>query len=90
MEKGEEISEKEELDLYSRYNDFVLTSIRTCRGMPLDKLKTDFGETLCNYCLRMAHTHLTQGTLEIKGNTLKLTEKGIFISDGIMSDLMWV
>ena len=90
MEKGEEISEKEELDLYSRYNDFVLTSIRTCWGMPLDKLKTDFGETLCNYCLKMAHTHLTQGTLEIKGNTLKLTEKGIFISDGIMSDLMWV
>lgn len=90
MEKGEEISEKEELDLYSRYNDFVLTSIRTCWGMPLDKLKTDFGETLCNYCLKMAHTHLTQGTLEIKGNTLKLTGKGIFISDGIMSDLMWV
>ena len=90
MNKGEEISEKEELDLYSRYNDFVLTSIRTCWGMSLDRLTAYFGEKLHNYCLRMARPHLTQGTLEIKGNVLKLTEKGIFISDGIMSDLMWV
>ena len=90
IECGTEISEKEELGLYTRYNDFVLTSVRTCWGMSLERLKTDFGEKLYRYCLKMARPHLVQGTLETCHGALKLTEKGIFISDGIMSDLMWV
>lgn len=87
---GTSVSETEELDLYTRYNDFVITTIRTCWGMPLNRLKKDFGETLYRYCLRMAEPHLHQGTLEIAGDTLKLTGQGIFISDGIMSDMLWV
>lgn len=90
IKEGTEISEKEELDLYTRYNDFVLTSIRTSRGMPLNRLKAGFGEELYNYCRQMAQPHLAQGTMEISEESLKLTEKGIFVSDGIMSDLMWV
>lgn len=82
--------EIEELDLNTRYNDFVLTTIRTCWGMPLSQLHTTYGERLYNYCLRMAKPHLEQGVLEIVGETLKLTPQGIFISDGIMSDLMWI
>lgn len=82
--------EIEELDLYTRYNDFVITSIRTCWGMPLSQLRTTYGENLYNYCLRMAKPHIQQGVLEIKEDTLKLTSEGIFISDGIMSDLLWI
>ena len=40
--------EIEDLDLYTRYNDFVITSIRTCWGMPLSQLRTNYGETLYN------------------------------------------
>ena len=82
--------ELEKLDLYTRYNDFVITSIRTCWGMPLSHLLSEYGEELYRYCLRMAEPHLKQGVLEIKEDTLKLTKEGIFISDGIMSDLLWV
>ena len=90
INKGIEISEKEELNIYTRYNDFVITSIRTVWGMPLDKLKSEYGNKLYEYCLKMAAPHIQQETLEIKNNTLKLTQKGIFISDGIMSDMLWV
>lgn len=82
--------EIEELDLYTRYNDFVITRIRTCWGMPLSHLRSEYGEKLYHYCLRMAKPHIKQAMLEIKENTLRLTRKGIFISDGIMSDLLWV
>ena len=82
--------EIEKLDLYTRYNDFVITSIRTCWGMPLSQLRTNYGETLYNYCLQMAKPHIQQGVLEIEEDTLKLTSEGIFISDGIMSDLLWI
>lgn len=82
--------EIEELDQATRYNDFVITAIRTCWGMSLDKLKTDFGTRLYDYCLRMARPHIEQGTLQITDDTLRLTEQGIFVSDGIMSDMLWV
>ena len=82
--------EKEELDLYTRYNDFIITSLRTQWGMSLTKLKTDFGEKLYDYCIHLATPHLQQHTLQQDDEFLKLTEQGIFISDGIMSDLLWV
>ena len=82
--------EIEELDLYTRYNDFVITSIRTCWGMSLSRLRSEYGEELYRYCLRMSKSHLEQGVLEIKEDILKLTKEGIFISDGIMSDLLFV
>lgn len=81
---------KEELDLYTRYNDFVITRLRTAYGIPTELLKNVFGETLYNYCMRMASSYLKQGLLTWDHHILKLTEKGIFISDGIMSDLLWV
>ena len=90
INEGKPYSEIEELDLYTRYNDFVITTIRTIWGMNLDMLKKTFGSKLYDYCLRMAYPHLQQGTLEQSEGVLKLTEKGIFISDGIMSDMLWV
>ena len=90
INNGLNISEIEELDLYTRYNDFVITTIRTAWGMPLERLKTEFGNELYDYCLKMAKPHISQGTLEIDNDTLKLTQNGIFISDGIMSDMLWV
>ena len=82
--------EIEELDLYTRYNDYVITSIRTCWGMSLSRLRTEYGEEIYRYCLRMARPYIEHGLLEKKENILKLTKAGIFISDGIMSDLLWV
>lgn len=82
--------ELEYLDIHTRYNDFVITSIRTCWGMSLSRLRSEFGEELYRYCLRMAQPHLKQGVLEMSEEVLRLTKEGIFISDGIMSDLLWV
>ena len=90
IKEGKLKFEIEELDLYTKYNDFVITRIRTNWGMPLSLLRTHYGETLHAYCLRMSQPYIEQGLLEIKDNILKLTPKGIFVSDGIMSDLLWV
>ena len=90
IQQGKLDYEIEELDIYTRYNDFVITTIRTHWGMSLSQLRSIYGEELYRYCLRMAKPHLAQGVLEMKGDTLKLTKEGIFISDGIMSDLLWV
>ncbi|BEG99560.1 coproporphyrinogen III oxidase [Bacteroides sedimenti] len=90
IECGAPCFEVEPLDTVTRYNDFVITSLRTMWGLPLAHLKEEFGEELLQYCLGNAKNYLESGKLEIKDNTLFLTKEGIFISDGIMSDLLWV
>ena len=88
--------EKEELTLYEKYNDRIITALRTSDGLDLDKLQSDFGTRLKDYCLHTANRHLQNGILEnIKKNEqslglLKLTRQGLFLSDGIMSDLLFV
>jgi len=90
IEKGIPVVEIEELSITTRYNDFVITSLRTMWGLSLNRLKEEFGIELKQYCLDNAKAYLDTGKLELRNNTLFLSKDGIFISDGIMSDLLWV
>ncbi len=69
------------------YNDFILTRMRTMKGMDLNELETLFGKDKIRYCLQQAQKHIQKQTIQADNNFLRLTRKGIFISDGIMSDL---
>lgn len=84
------IYETEQLDVYTRYNECVMTGLRTQKGISLKQLHDTFGMQLKDYCLRNADTYLKNGQLEIHNEYLRLTRAGIFISDGIMSDLMYI
>lgn len=90
IEEGHLPYELETLDAPTRYNDRIITSIRTSRGLSLHDLQAEFGDTLYRYCLKNARTYLDGGLLAVDGGFLRLTRKGIFVSDGIMSDLLWV
>ncbi|KAA6348370.1 Oxygen-independent coproporphyrinogen-III oxidase-like protein YqeR [termite gut metagenome] len=87
MEDDRRVYETEELDLITRYNELIVTSVRTCRGLSLKQLEADFGKEYLVYCLNMAQKYLNSGNLELSGDYLRLTHEGIFVSDGIMSDL---
>ncbi|MBP5455658.1 MAG: radical SAM family heme chaperone HemW [Paludibacteraceae bacterium] len=82
--------EVEQLDLETRYNDFVLTTLRTMRGMDLALLEKNFTPRLYDYCLKNAAKYLSEGLLIRENGFLRLSESGLFVSDGVMSDLMWV
>ena len=67
-----------------------MTSLRTRRGIDLPTLITCFGQELSDYCTSMAVPYLKSNKLEQQDNHLRLTREGIFVSDGIISDLMFV
>ncbi len=90
INNGTRISEKEELDTETKYNDLIITSLRTNKGLSLSLLRKKFDTKYLEYCLANARKHLDTGVLEIKDDYLRLTPVGIFISDGIMSDLLRV
>ena len=90
IEENRRAFEIEQLDQATRYNEFIITTIRTVWGTPIEKLKQTFGNELWEYCRKMAAPYLENGKLEEHEGALRLTREGIFISDSIMSDLLWV
>lgn len=87
---GKTAYETEILDENSRYNDLILTSLRTCWGLDMQLVKTEFGEAREKYCLKQAAPYLKNKKLLLDNNILKVTNEGLFISDSIMSDLLYV
>jgi oxygen-independent coproporphyrinogen-3 oxidase len=82
--------EKEMLDLRTRYNDYVMTRLRTMWGIRLSSLRDMFGQELYRYFLRQARPHIRNNVLQKTDETIRFTLRGAFISDGILSDLMSV
>ncbi len=90
IEAGTPDRETEHLSPSEKYNEFILTGLRTMWGVDLAELKNTFGGKLYHYCLTNAQKFIGKKLLRAENNALKLTREGIFISDGIMSELMWV
>ncbi|WP_297516976.1 radical SAM family heme chaperone HemW [Flavobacterium sp.] len=79
--------ELETLSLTDRYNEYVMTGLRTIWGVDLHRLETEFGPRFKSYFLQQAETHLEDHLLYIDGDIVRTTRKGKFLSDGIASDL---
>ena len=88
VEQGQRQHETEQLDTRTRYNEYIITGLRTMWGISTEEPKKKFGDRLSKYCLEQARSYLENGKLELHNDRLKLTREGIFISDGIMSDLL--
>lgn len=82
--------ETEELDASTRYNDFIITRLRTMQGLDLHELHSGYGSAKKEYCLKNASKSLQNGLLEQVDDRLRLTRKGLFVSDSVMSDLLEV
>ncbi|MFV0582430.1 MAG: radical SAM family heme chaperone HemW [Parabacteroides gordonii] len=90
VDKGVPDIEIENLDINTRYNDFIITGLRTMWGIKFEEIQQQFGKDKLIYCQKQATPYLKQGLLVEKNDTLTLSRNGIFISDSIMSDLLWV
>ncbi len=85
IEKGERPSEAETLDENTQYDDLITTSMRTREGLDIRALKPRYKEHLLKRSKRFVDARL----LHLDGHHLHLTRAGLYISDGIMSELMW-
>lgn len=90
VENGSPETEVETLDINTRYNDYIITGLRTMWGIQLDEIQQQFGKDKLIYCQKQAAPYINRGLLIQKEGVITLSGEGIFISDGIMSDLLWV
>ena len=82
--------EIEHLSEEERYNDAILTRLRTADGLPLAWMKEKFCDRLNTYMLHAAEKEIALGNLKEENGHLSLTEKGIFISDAVIRELIYV
>ncbi|MGM0392748.1 MAG: radical SAM family heme chaperone HemW, partial [Bacteroidota bacterium] len=90
LQKGDIPAKKEELSLNDKYNEYVMTRLRTMWGVSLDEVELKFGEKYRNYLLEQAKQYLKDGLLSNENGRLHISEKGKFLSDGIAADLFFV
>lgn len=79
--------ETETLSTTDRYNEYVMTGLRTIWGVSLKKVEREFGLNYKKYLLEQSQKHLNEHLLYLDDDKLLVTKKGKFLSDGIASDL---
>jgi oxygen-independent coproporphyrinogen III oxidase len=90
LEKDKLKYETEQLSKEQRYNEYVLTSLRTMWGTDLDYIAKQLGEEFKKSCLKDAERYIQSGDLLNEKNKLFLTDKGKLIADKIAADLFLI
>ncbi|MEW4923832.1 radical SAM family heme chaperone HemW [Algibacter sp. 2305UL17-15] len=80
-------SETETLSVTDKFNEYIMTGLRTVWGVSLEKIANDFGENYKKYLLEQSEIYIQKHLLYIDEEKLLTTKKGKFLSDGIASNL---
>jgi oxygen-independent coproporphyrinogen-3 oxidase len=80
--------EEEQLTEKQKYNEYILTRIRTIWGVSLIEIENRFGPEMASYFFKNIDNQIKLNLVVHKNNIFTLTAKGLFISDEIMTNLM--
>lgn len=81
--------EKEILTPEERYDEYVMTSIRTMWGCDLKYMEREMGKRFSDFCLKQAQKPLSQGMLTQTNEFLHLTDAQMLFADGVAEALFW-
>lgn len=90
VSEGGTYFEEEILSPRDRYNEAVMTGLRTIWGVSLARIGETLGQKYRDYLLQQAAPYLDRELLTREGETLRTTPQGKFLADGIASDLFMV
>ena len=90
IQAGDFTMETEYLSRTDRYNEYIMTGLRTMWGVSLSKIKTEFGEKYSDYVMRQSQNKITEQLLVRDGDVILATKKGKFLVDGIAADLFMI
>ncbi|MEP5338396.1 MAG: radical SAM family heme chaperone HemW [Algibacter sp.] len=89
----------ETLSIKDQYNEYVMTGLRTIWGVSFNKIKNDFGDKELQYLKKVSKRYIKEELLVMSSHfdenqngivTLKTTQKGKFLVDGIASELFMI
>lgn len=87
IERGEGWFERELLTPTDCFHDYLLTALRTRRGVDLEYVASRFGELYRSRLVKSVEPFLSDGSIEARGTTFCLTPKGMLLADRITREL---
>jgi oxygen-independent coproporphyrinogen-3 oxidase len=88
VNEGKPFYEKEELDLKKRFNEYIMTSLRTMWGIDLDYVERTFEKEGYDYVINLAGKFINYGMMHQEKGLLVLSNQGKMISDNIITEFM--
>ena len=88
INNGDPCYEREELDTRMRFNEYIMTSLRTMWGIDLDYVEKTFEKEGYDYVVNLSGKFKDYGLMKKEGENLILTNQGKMISDNIISEFM--
>jgi oxygen-independent coproporphyrinogen III oxidase len=85
---GSPLFESEELNVRKRFNEYIMTSLRTMWGIDLEYVEHKFEKEGYDYIVNMSGKFKEYGLMRQDKKNLVLTNQGKLISDNIISDFM--
>ena len=82
--------QEEVLSLEDRYNEYVMTSLRTKWGCSIAEIETNFSSELAAYFRNEIELYVSTENVLVKKEVYYLSEKGKLLADKIASDLFKV
>jgi len=79
---------KEQLDIRKRFNEYIMTSLRTIWGIDTEFVEQNFGKEGYDYIINISGKFIDYGLMQLQGHKLILTNPGKMISDNIISEFM--
>ena len=90
IKNGQLNNDFEILSQEQRFNEYILTSLRTKKGCNLDYVKSRFSPFLVDFLSFSIKKWLKNGEIEQKGRFLVLTKKGKLVADWVASELFYI
>ncbi|MBW6533368.1 MAG: radical SAM family heme chaperone HemW [Mariniphaga sp.] len=80
--------EEEQLSEKDKFNEYILTRIRTKWGISVYEIEKWFGLKIAGQVEKEAEKYLLSGKMKETNGIFTLTRKGLFVSDDLMTDFM--
>ena len=90
IEAGKLPLKEEKLSTKDRYNEYIMTGLRTIYGVSVAHIKNTFGTRYAQYLEEQASRHFSDHNLYWDGDCLKVTKKAKFLTDGLAADLFFI
>jgi oxygen-independent coproporphyrinogen-3 oxidase len=87
--KGTAIREEEILTAIQKYNEYVMTSLRTMWGCDSNRIMQEFGQDMNAFFLRTAGNLIRNGFLTEHSGIFHLTEQGKLFADRVAVELFY-
>jgi len=87
INNGKLPKEIEELTAENRFNEMVMIRLRMMEGLSIDEVLENFPQHFLDELIQEIKPHLENGTVVFENGKIRITKKGLFLSDGISSSL---